>query len=291
MPQTNWNKKKAPSGDFDTSTGGNRLFASKTSQSDDWQNWGFDFQLVSEPVGYVLHGFPVVDPTNVPIPDYRDDKPTWFNIPCLGSTGEENEEGEMAIDPEGVAECQSIIIPGTDVSVHDCERLENGRTQTMYRAAIFNWDSDCFQILELKSYAWSSLFDSMNNTMERRVKQEKDFDFHNYTCFATAQELPGQFPYKYKLDMVAADHYSWEQVVEKAQEPEHRERYEQVRNLADPVMTPDEVRKAIGIPVNGSDPDKGHGADSVLGDLDVETQEVNDIFGDEDDEEENGSVL
>lgn len=290
MPKSNWQKKTAPSGNYDLSTGGDRLFVQTPGRDDDWQSWGFDFQLITEPIGFVQHNFEVQDPSNVPIPEYRDEPLSWLFVPCVGSTGEENEEGEMKVDPEGVAECQKIVIPGTDISLHNCDKMENGRTQTMYRAAIFNWDGDCFQILEMKSYAWEQLFDALNRTMERKFKQGEDFDFHAYTCYAETQETQGAAPYRYNLSVVATDHYSFEQVKAKAQEDEHQERYNEVRSAANPTLTAEEVRKRIGaIDDAGEDSDsskvRSHGADEgALDDLGPEMEDVDDLF--EDDEEE-----
>lgn len=229
--------------------GGVGLYTRKAAK-DEWKTWGFRFQILSPTYGWVQHSFPIIDDTHIAS---RDDgsKPTWAFVPCLGSPIDQSSP-TIDLDPEGVARCRQLIIPGTNTSLHECDHVthngQSGFTSYMYRCMILNWTSQTVQLLDMKTSAWERLFMGVE---ELQKTYDKKFNILNYTFEAKCVPLPGAAPYRYDLGLIGDPHGhkgpdDIKQWVNSSQE--NREQYALAQKRLSPLLTPEEVSRLVGLP-------------------------------------------
>ena len=251
--------------------GGSGLYVNQPAQAT-WEEFGMDFKIITNQdnpfLGYIDHFFPVVDPSNIPA---RDDgtKPTWLSAYCLASPSDQS-QSRIAPLPEKIEECRSIIIPGTDIGLHDCESLtaegnKTGQTRYMYTAIILNWTTQSIQILNMKEGRWEGLFAALQAELARLGDS---LDVLNYNWRMNCEALPGAAPYKV-VTGVSPIQYSNDDATEIFSK--NRERWDDCQQYFNPAQTADQIRASIGavgeqVPIAAS-PDEGTSTpfDSIMG--------------------------
>lgn len=257
--------------------GGKGLFV-RRPRGDEWKEWYFMFQIISPNIGWVQHAFPIIDNSNIPS---RDDgtKSTWAFVPCLGSPKDQSSL-TIEYDAEGVAECRSITIPGTDIPLHDCEKVtkdgKSGQTTPMYRCMVLNWTTETIQILDLKPGGWETLFEDVARLKD---KYGEKFNIVNYTMEAKCVPLRGAAPFRYDLGVVsdpeenrsAQDVKAWIEA-----DQEHREQYEKANQALSPLMTAADVRRAIGAHVSEERKQQAAEVGNIFGEMAVDDDSADD---------------
>lgn len=226
--------------------GGKGLYADRP-RKENWKEYGFDFRIIQPILGYFRHSFPVQDPS---APPARQDgtKPTWHMLYCLASPSQQDFV-ELQPVPERIAECRSIIIPGTNVGLHDCEQLERGTTDAIYRAVILNWQTKVLQIWEYREYAWAELFASLNLEVDRLAALGKRVNLSEYdwrvTCIGGTSP---DFPYRVQIGPCPA-RASQDYPVEEARRiyAESGERLKEIEAAFNPAMSAQQIMKIMGV--------------------------------------------
>jgi len=237
--------------------GGKGLFAEQPSaRNDSWKDYLMDFMVITDQknpfLGYIDHFFPVIDPTNVP-PREDGSKPTWLSAYCLASPTDQT-AARIAPVAERVPQCRSIIIPGTDIPLHDCDSLsrpnpsrggdDKGQTRYMYRAIIFNWTTKTIQILDMKEGRWEGLFTTLEEEY-RRLGDEVNILQYNWRL--AAEPLSGAAPYRV-VTKLSPIHYTMDDARRIRQENEAAwmERWQACLEAFNPAQTEEQIRRKIG---------------------------------------------
>ncbi len=133
----------------------------KRPTRDNWREWGFDFSIVyprDRLCYYVQHGYQAADGK-------------WKFMYCLGSPkGLTN--GVPLPDPEGVAKCQGIIVPGYNQPLHDAGNFANnkGMTQMVFRMGVLNWSTQSFQVFTFKEAYFKEMGEVLRTDLESAGK-------------------------------------------------------------------------------------------------------------------------
>jgi len=273
--------ERSKGGDY--SHGGSGLYVNQPTQTT-WEDFQMDFKVITNQdnpfLGYIDHFFPVVDASNIPT---REDgtKPAWLSVYCLASPTDQSQP-RIAPLPEKVEECRSIIIPGTDIPLHDCESLTTGKNQTgqtryKYRAIILNWSTKSIQILDMKEGRWEGLFGTLQDEYHRLGDE---LDILKYNWRMKCEPLSGAAPYRVVTSLSPVQYEDAEAAEIFNQ---NKERWGECQTAFSPVQTADQIRIAIGAKVEQeviAPPPEGTATpfDTVMGSKGSE-QRLGDLLG------------
>jgi len=119
-------------------SGLSRFFVKFPRNKAEAQDWQVQCRLIdpNDPYYYNRHAF------QIPGSDRRG------YAYCLGSPadGWKGQEGEIQLDPNGVAQCRSIIVPGLNQPLHD---VDDGGDIYLHFLC-WNWDKHVLQVLALR---------------------------------------------------------------------------------------------------------------------------------------------
>lgn len=245
-------------GGGDPLTGGN-LTRIKKPNSDTWKQFGVDFSIIY-PVDrlyfYIQHEFFL--------------RGKWHYIYCLG-TPNNLVNGEIVPTVEGSKKCASIILPGTEIPLHNVTDFmdeNDARTRIYYRFGIVNWSSSAIQLADFTFEGPNSPMRLMMNAWQEdmRITQSQALDVTKitwrWTCEASGRAyrhvirpIPYSNQWKTREDI---QNYV-------ANTPGAMDQFKKMKEWFTPRSTEEAIREELGATVKGN-----------IGSLSGE-----DIFGDE----------